>query len=266
MKWNMVLSALLVSMAMCCQSYGAELFGRLFNNNGGGGCCTAAAPSCAAPSCAAPSCAAPEPSCGAGPSCAASCDTCNPCGRRHHCCLGEFKGWLQCCWAKRPQIQFDCCNSNSCCNAAAPSCAAPSCAAPSCEASCAAAPACDSGKPCVWDCFKIKHKCCARKCKPRCGLFGSSTCCADSAGCGCAAAAPSCAAPSCAAPSCAAPSCGSGDVETPAPTAAPPTPGPSDAAPMPPPPAADPAASYLKSRIMNTGNAYSSPYSNEYRD
>lgn len=184
MKWNIALSALVISAGLCCPSYGFELFNRLIGGGGGCGCCTTCAPACneaAAPACnaaAAPSCEAAAAA--AAPSCEA------PAGPS--------------------------------CGGAAPSCEA---AAPSC---CAAAPSCGCVRqPCLWDCCRLKHSCAHSCCAPKCcnNTCGNNSCCAPKCchhhhhccrsgcksccqtapTCGCAAAAPSCgcgaAAPSC---------------------------------------------------------------------
>jgi hypothetical protein len=198
--------------------------------------CTAAAPACeAACSAAGPTsgCAAPAaPSCGcAAPACGSTCGGCNKC-----CRPGLFqgmKGLFDCAFPCLPVIVFEpichrnCCNSG--CAAAVPACGAAT-------ASCGA-PACGScQKPCLLDCFRIKHKCCARNCgnHHHCGLFGGSSCGAVGPSCGCAAAAPS---------------CGYGDTGVPAATAPA-----EDAYPMPPAPTVDPSASYQKNRVLSVSS------------
>jgi hypothetical protein len=280
MKWNMVLSALAVSVSLCGQSFGFGLLDRMLglNDCGCNTCCSTAAPACGcdkgcgpsncettcsaaatpaaepgcaaatAPSCGAPACepacsaagpscgcAAPaEPSCGAAPACGTACGNCNPC-----CRPGLFqglKGLFDCAFPCRPVIVFEpichrsCCNSG--CAAAAPSCGCAA-TAPSCGCA-AAAPACGGcQKPCLLDCFRIKHKCCARTCgHHHCSLLGGSGCGGAAPSCGCVGSAPS---------------CGGGDVGVPAASV------PADAVPpIPPAPTADPSASYQKSRIIST--------------
>ncbi len=265
MKWNMVFSALVVSVGLCGQSFGFELLNRTFGWNGGT-CCDAAAPSCgcaaAAPSCgcaapaAAPSCgcAAPaaEPSCGAAPSCgvaepscgaAPSCGCGSTCCRKHCNLFGNIENWLAC----HKHCHRSCCGAApSCgCAAAAPSCgcaapAEPSCgAAPSCgcaavEPSCGAAPSCGCGNTCG----KRRH-CLV-------GLFHRHHGCCDAPSC--------CTEATCSAePSCAAPSCGCGGSSAPA--AAPPVM--ESAPPLPPAPTPDGKSTSIFEKRSVASNGWS---------
>src|ERR1043166_8686102 len=143
MRWNLFFGAIIASVGLCSQSFGAGLLERMLGG-GCGSCCnscceapTCAAPSCAAPSCCAPSCAAPSccaPTCAAPSCCAPSCCEQSSCCRGH-CHL--FTGLH--CWLRNlcSCHHYDGCGGcNSCCSV--PTCAAPSCAAPSCCDSCGA--------------------------------------------------------------------------------------------------------------------------------
>ena len=185
MKWNMVLSALVVSASLCGQSFGFELLDRMLGRNdcGCNSGCTTSAPACGCDTGAVP------------PNCEAACNAVAApgCG----------------------------CAAEPACGAAGPSCAS----VPS---------GCGCKKPCLLDCFRLKHKCCTRHCgcHHHCRLLG-----------GCGAAAPSC---GCAA---AAPSCGCGGTATPGVSAPA-----EEAAPMPPAPTVDPSASYQKNRVLSVSS------------
>ena len=259
MKWNTVLGALVVGAGLCGQSFGFELLDRMLGLNDCGckTCCSTAAPACGcdkgcgpsnyepacnaaavpasepgcaaatAPSCCVtaapasePACGAASPGCGCAASAAPACGS--PCGGCNHCCRpGLFqglKGLFDCALACRPVIVFE-----------------PVCHQQCGNSGCAVAPTCGScPKPCLLDCFRIKHKCCARSCgnHHQCGLFGGLSCAVAGPSCGSAGSPPS---------------CGSGDIGAPASGAAPTA----DAYPIPPPPLPDPSASFQKIQAMN---------------
>ena len=98
MKWNMVFSALMVSVSLCSQSFGFELLDRMLGLNDHG-CNTCN-------SCAAPSCGCDK---GCEPSCAAAAPTC--CAAAAPASCGCEKAAPSCCAAAEPT-----------CAAAAPSC------------------------------------------------------------------------------------------------------------------------------------------------
>ena len=203
MKGN-VLGALLVSVCLTGQSFGAGLMDRMLGN--GCGC-----DSCEASCCCEKSCGCPDDCCGNDACCEASCgceDTCcdNGCGRR--CCILDrlFGGRHKhsCCEAACG-CDDGCCGDDACCEEA-------SCGCPDdcCEDSC-----CDNG-------------CGKRRCCILGRLFGRKNSCCE-ASCGCE--------DSCCEASC---GCASGGCNSCAPAADAPAGG--EAAPMPPAPVADPAA------------------------
>lgn len=208
MKWNIAVASLVVSVAMCSQSFGFDLLDRML---GGSGC------GCEAQCCeSGPSCCEVDPSCGCDgilgancgcdvvdPSC--GCDTgCNPCCRKPLISINLPKIKL----CHRNRCGSSCCDSGCC--AADPACG---CDIVS-DCGCAAAPTCGCESAC--------NPCGGRKglldrifAKKRCG----SSCCDM----GCEA-------------TCGAAACGCGSV---APAA---TGGDDAAAPMPPAPVVDPSA------------------------
>ena len=261
MKWNIVFGALVLSIGLSGQSFGAGLLNKMLGH-GGCGCCDAA-PSCGcdvAPSCgceaASAGCdAAPSCGCEAAPSC--GCEAAPLCGG---CGCGHGLGGL---FGKRPSCASPCCNllklnlpclQGRGCGCAAPSCgcdAAPSCgceAAPSCgceaapSCGCEAAPSCGCAAPsCGGGLFgKLK------KCGNCCSLLKLNLPKMSGCGCGCSAA-PSC---GCAAGCDAggdAGCTGEGQLDYGSPSQAPAAdpgvaPEASDAAPMPPAPLVDPSA------------------------
>ncbi len=158
MKWNMVLSALVVSVGLCGQSFGFELLERMLglNDCGCNTCCTKTAPSCGCDKGTGPSSceAAAAPSCGCAAPAAPSCGCAAPAAAAPSCgCAAPA--------AAAPS-----------CGCAAPAAAAPSCG---CAAPAAAAPSCGCAAP-------------AAAAAPSCGCAAPA---AAAPSCGCAAAAPS---------------------------------------------------------------------------
>jgi len=205
MKGNL-LGALLVSVCLAGQSFGAGLMDRMLGN--GCGC-----DSCEASCCCEKSCGCPDDCCGDDACCEPACgceDTCcdNGCGRR--CCILDrlFGGRKHSCCEASCGCDDGCCGDDACCEEA-------SCGCPDdcCEDAC-----CDNGCGCK------KKRCCLLS-----RLFGRRNNCCE-ASCGCE-------------DSCCEASCGcasNGGCSSCAPAADAPAGG--EASPIPPAPVADPAA------------------------
>ncbi len=254
MKWNMIVGALVVSVGLCSQSFGAELLDRMLGLNTCG-CSCGCAPKCCEKSC----CQTEAPSCG----CAAAAPAPAPAP------------------AAAPETPSCGCAAAPSCGCAAPSCGCSSCGCKSCGCGCEHK-SCGCGCGCCdtcahpllccpknridWcDLFAGVHKawcdrgcdhCCGKTCpaKPCCGCSLLGGCCHKSCGCGCGCSActsggctSGCAAPAAAEPSC---GCAAGAA---APAAA--TPAPAPASPAAPAPPAPPAPAGGKSADGSTAPA-----------
>ncbi len=175
MKGN-VLGALLVSVCLTGQSFGAGLMDRMLGN--GCGC-----DSCEASCCCEKSCGCPDDCCGDDACCEPACgceDTCcdNGCGRR--CCILDrlFGGRKHSCCEASCGCDDGCCGDDACCEEA-------SCGCPDdcCEDAC-----CDNGcgkrRCCLLGLFSRKNKCCEASCGCDDGCCGDDACC-EEASCGC---------------------------------------------------------------------------------
>lgn len=134
MKWNIIVSTVVLGFGLCAPSYGFDLLDRMLGA-GGCGCETQCCDPCGPASC-----------CDKGPSC---CDAGPSCCQKKSC--HRRGGLLGGCRSK------GCCQKPSCC---APACE-PSCCAPVCEPSC-----CQKVVSC---CDPCGDKCgCEPACKPSC--------------------------------------------------------------------------------------------------
>ncbi len=154
MKWNLIVSTVVLGLSMCAPSYGFDLLDRMLGV-GGCGCET----SCCEPSCAAPvGCCVKAPSC-CEPSCCEAVPCCKP--RR---CGGLLSGLsLNRCCAKSScgcEAPVGCCEKAACCE--------DSCCAPACKPRC---------RPCLLDRLFARRSCCAPSC--------CTVSCGCDAGCGC---------------------------------------------------------------------------------
>ena len=176
MKWQIVVTSLVLGLAVSTQSYGFDLLDRMLGVGGGGccdphpSCCTQKAAGCCAqkaPTCCtqkAPTCCTQK-----APTCEAKCGVDPGCGHDHGCCK------QRCC--KRRCCKRRCCKP----------CAKP-CYKPCCKTRCCRRPSllgrlfcCDSG--CEKNCCEKKcghdHGCCEKKCAADPGCTAAPTC-----GCG----------------------------------------------------------------------------------
>jgi len=238
MKWNMVIGALVLSIGLCGQSFGAGLLNKMLGCGGCGSSCCDSAPACgceAAPSCG---CAA-APACGCAPSCGGGLLGSGNLLGNPPCCANP------CC----NLLKFDFACLNRGCGSG---CAAPSCGCDTgCDAGCDSAAGCDAAPSCGCGCrggllsgIRKCGTCCPilKLNMPNLGICGGGW--ATSCDTGCAA--------------------GGGDFDGPASDQADPeqnapaneledAPDASDAAPMPPAPIVDPSAFVpSKRRIMAT--------------
>jgi hypothetical protein len=173
MKWNMILGALVLSVGVCGQSFGAGLLDRML---GVGGSCNTC---CEKPCCdVEPVCNAPAPCCQPEPVCAAPAP-CSSCG--HQRCFGGF-GLID-------HILGRCnhgCGQSACntCAAPAPVCAAP---APVCE-SCGQAASCCRQKSCFGGFGLLDtlfgRNCCRQHHHRGCGHSACASCGGGCATCG----------------------------------------------------------------------------------
>ena len=186
MKLNIILSAVVLGLGLCSQSFGFELLDRMLGVSGGGccesgctkkSCCEAAKdPGCCAA--AEPTCGAVDPTCGAEPAC--GCEAKSDCGcSKPKCCRQPLFNFHRCC---KPKCASAC---DSCAKAAEPTCAAV-------EATCAAEPTCGAEPACGCEAKSscgCKSKCCGSLldrifvCNKRC--YKPKTCCNAAPSCGC---------------------------------------------------------------------------------
>jgi hypothetical protein len=172
MKWNIILSTLVVALATCSQSFGFELLDVML-----GGCGCGCQTSCCSTNCCKVKCVKEK-------CCKASC--CNNGCKTNKCCAPVGNG----CHVAAPS----CGVPAPTCGAPAPTCgvAAPTCAAPS-GPTCGSDPGCH--RPCNACCkpslLDRLFPCC-KKCHGGCLIGGCKTSCCKPAGNGCHVAAPSC--------------------------------------------------------------------------
>jgi len=130
MRWNMFLSALVVSVGLGSQSFGFELLDAMLGYGGHGGghgssCCAEPEPSCCEPE---PSCHEPEPSC---------CEAEQSC-HKQHCGHGLLDGLFG-----HGGHKQGCCEPEPSCHEPEPSCCEPE-------------PSCCEPEP---SCHKQRHRC-----------------------------------------------------------------------------------------------------------
>ena len=108
MKWKLFLGAIVVSMSLCSQSYGAGLLERMLGLKGG--CCKS---DCCETSCceADPGCCEADPGCCEEPACCEQDACCDPC---NSCCKRRCGGFLRNLFKMRRCCGDSCCG-DSCC-------------------------------------------------------------------------------------------------------------------------------------------------------
>ncbi len=249
MKWNLIVSSLVLALGMSTQSFGFELLDQLLGVSGccNSGCCEA---SCGAPACCDSGCAAADPACGCPSDPACGCPAEPACCDAAPCCKPKCKGLLHNLLGHKKCCASACepaCGCPEACDTGCPAACDSGCAAADPACGCAAAdPACGC---------EVASCCdpCGKKCggllgrlfghKKSCGLLEASCGCPEACDSGCAAD-PSCGCAS-AAPAC---GCGAAPVVAPAAPVVQPTPAAPEAAAAP----TDPSASVArKLRVRN---------------